>query len=314
MHFTILTATYNRATTLRRTYESICAQGYRDFDWLIIDDGSTDDTRSVVEAWQREGRIHEINYVYKENGGKHTAWRLGLEHAKGPYLTEIDSDDELVPEALDIFARHWRALEARTDYERFFEIRALCNKADGTPLSPQRFPEDAWVSTYLDAIFLHRIYFEQAASWHLARLKDGAPVPATFLYDDKSKSFTEGVRWGRAARKYKTLFINEVVRIYHLDGGNSICRSNDLKRFYRDIVGDKYFIEENIDYFRQWPWFFLRSMLRFTSNSLIVGHGLGEQYTHWENAPSRLLYLSTLPAGVLVYAGKKALLRMGLYR
>jgi len=80
--FTIFTATYNRAHLLTRLYESICHLNGSDFEWLIVDDGSIDDTESVVKAFQEEANFR-INYVKKENGGKHTAINTGVAEAKG---------------------------------------------------------------------------------------------------------------------------------------------------------------------------------------------------------------------------------------
>lgn len=70
---TVFTPAYNRAHTLPRTYESLCQQDCKDFIWLIVDDGSTDETADLVKGWQKEKNGFEIQYIYKENGGMHTA-------------------------------------------------------------------------------------------------------------------------------------------------------------------------------------------------------------------------------------------------
>ena len=95
MKFTVFTPAYNRANGLRILYESLRKQDNWDFEWLIIDDGSTDDTASVVDAFKSD--LFPIRYVYKENGGKHTAYNLALNHAEGEFLFCVDSDD-FVPE------------------------------------------------------------------------------------------------------------------------------------------------------------------------------------------------------------------------
>ena len=76
---TVFTPAFNRAHTLVRTYESLCRQTCQDFCWLVVDDGSTDNTRQLVEGWIEEGRI-PVRYIYKENGGLHTAYNLSLIH------------------------------------------------------------------------------------------------------------------------------------------------------------------------------------------------------------------------------------------
>ena len=96
MRQTIFTPTYNRADTLPRLYESIKNQEFKDFCWLIIDDGSQDNTEAIVDGFIKEGVLN-ITYVKKENGGKHTAQRMAYDIAKTPYITEVDSDDALLP-------------------------------------------------------------------------------------------------------------------------------------------------------------------------------------------------------------------------
>ena len=81
---TVLTPTYNRAKYLPKCYESLCSQTKSDFEWLIIDDGSTDDTEKVVNAWISDcHRRFDIVYVKKENGGKHTAINYSAEYIRG---------------------------------------------------------------------------------------------------------------------------------------------------------------------------------------------------------------------------------------
>ena len=77
---TIFTPAYNRAHTITRTYESLCKQNCKDFIWLIVDDGSTDNTAALVKSWQEIDNGFEIRYVYKKNGGMHTAHNVAYEN------------------------------------------------------------------------------------------------------------------------------------------------------------------------------------------------------------------------------------------
>jgi len=96
---TVFTPAYNRANMLERLYRSLCDQTCDDFEWLIIDDGSTDDTASVIQSFIGEEKIH-IRYYKKENGGKHTAHNLALELAAGEWFLCVDSDDLLTADAV----------------------------------------------------------------------------------------------------------------------------------------------------------------------------------------------------------------------
>jgi len=99
--FTIFTATFNRAGTLTRVYEGLCSQTYRDFEWLIIDDGSTDATGEMVSRWRGEATF-SIRYYWQENRGKHVAHNVALEKAQGEFFIVLDSDDSIVPDALSV--------------------------------------------------------------------------------------------------------------------------------------------------------------------------------------------------------------------
>lgn len=99
MRFTVFTPSYNRADLLPRLYHSLLAQTCFDFEWLIVDDGSADDTPQVVNAFTGEGHF-PVRYLRKENGGKHTAHNLALQEARGDWFWCVDSDDLLAPSAI----------------------------------------------------------------------------------------------------------------------------------------------------------------------------------------------------------------------
>lgn len=104
---TIFTPTYNRSHTLSRTYESLLAQDCKDFIWLIVDDGSTDDTKSLVEKWMSVDNGFEIQYIYKKNGGMHTAHNTAYENIKTELNVCIDSDDCMAENAVDLILKKW---------------------------------------------------------------------------------------------------------------------------------------------------------------------------------------------------------------
>lgn len=104
---TIFTPAYNRAHTLPRTYESLCRQSCKDFIWLIVDDGSTDNTAALVQQWQSRDNGFEIQYIYKENGGMHTAHNAAYANIHTELNTCIDSDDMLADGAVEKILNKW---------------------------------------------------------------------------------------------------------------------------------------------------------------------------------------------------------------
>lgn len=112
---TIITATYNRADCLLACWESLKQQSCMDFQWLIIDDGSSDNTSKIVQEFQKEMPNMSIDYVYKSNGGKHTALNKSHKYIKGKYIVILDSDDRFTPDAVELILTTWKRYENQSD-------------------------------------------------------------------------------------------------------------------------------------------------------------------------------------------------------
>src|SRR5690606_35774747 len=95
---TVFTPTYNRAHLLPRLYESLCRQTSKDFLWLVIDDGSVDNTKEIVQSWIKENII-QIEYHFKENGGMHTGHNMAIKNIKTELCMCVDSDDYLLDDS-----------------------------------------------------------------------------------------------------------------------------------------------------------------------------------------------------------------------
>ncbi|MCI8660514.1 MAG: glycosyltransferase family 2 protein [Lachnospiraceae bacterium] len=105
MIVTILTPTYNRGTILEQLYDSLCRQSDKDFEWLIVDDGSTDHTKELCENWCQKADF-QVRYVWQKNGGKHRALNRGIPLAQAPFIYIIDSDDYLTDNAME-YIKKW---------------------------------------------------------------------------------------------------------------------------------------------------------------------------------------------------------------
>ena len=104
---TVFTPAYNRADLLGRCFESMKRQTRKDFIWMIIDDGSRDNTRQVVESWLREPLDFELQYHYKENGGLHTAYNEAIARIDTELCVCIDSDDFMPDDAVEKILAFW---------------------------------------------------------------------------------------------------------------------------------------------------------------------------------------------------------------
>ncbi|GHT05292.1 hypothetical protein FACS189423_09250 [Bacteroidia bacterium] len=124
---TVFTPTYNRAYTLTTLYESLIRQDFQDFEWLIVDDGSTDDTADLVESFERTN--FPIRYYRQENQGKHVAINKGVQLAKGELFFIVDSDDHVPPDAL---AKIWHWYETIKDNPDFAGVSGWRCYPDGS--------------------------------------------------------------------------------------------------------------------------------------------------------------------------------------
>lgn len=105
---TIFTPAYNRGYIINQCFESLCRQTCKDFVWLVIDDGSTDNTADLIKTWQQQENGFEIKYIYKENGGMHTAHNVAYENIDTELNVCIDSDDYMPDDAVEKIVSFWK--------------------------------------------------------------------------------------------------------------------------------------------------------------------------------------------------------------
>lgn len=105
---TVFTPAYNRADLLTRCYESMCKQTNKNFIWMIVDDGSTDNTREISESWLKNTKDFQVIYIYKENGGLHTAYNTAIANIDTELCVCIDSDDFMPDNAVELILDFWK--------------------------------------------------------------------------------------------------------------------------------------------------------------------------------------------------------------
>lgn len=111
MFLSIVTPTFNRGYILGVCYQSLLAQTCKDFEWIVVDDGSSDNTEELVQTFIAENKL-DIKYVKQENGGKHIAHNTGAEHAQGEMFLCLDSDDQLTENAVEFAKGYWQENKA----------------------------------------------------------------------------------------------------------------------------------------------------------------------------------------------------------
>jgi glycosyltransferase involved in cell wall biosynthesis len=291
--FTVFTATYNRGYTLHRVYDSLKAQTYRNFEWLVIDDGSTENIREIVEKWQQEN-LFPIRYLYKENGGKHTAFNRGVQEAKGELFLNLDSDDSCVPEALEKFKYHWDSIPVEQK-DKFSAVTCLCQDQHGN-LVGDRFPFDVIDSDSLEIYYRYQVTGEK---WGFHRTEVLKEFP--FPEEIKKTYMPESLVWNRISRKYKTRYVNEILRTFWIEeisqghGGNP-GRNSVGRRLAHLAV-----LNEEIDWLTVNPWLFVRSAINYSRNCFHLGIWPWKQWQALDTTAGKILWAIALPWGYLAY-------------
>lgn len=143
---TIFTPAYNRAHTLPRTYQSLLVQDCKDFIWLVVDDGSSDNTADLVKGWQKENNGFEIRYIFKENGGMHTAHNVAYANIDTELNVCVDSDDALSKGAVKKILSKWQAVKD----DGYAGIIALDANMETGEVIGDRFPSEMTETTVVN--------------------------------------------------------------------------------------------------------------------------------------------------------------------
>lgn len=222
MELTILTPTYNRAHCLSNLYESLLNQTSKEFEWVIVDDGSVDDTEHLVSEFQLSAPF-PISYIKKENGGKHTALNLGIKHINNDLTFIVDSDDELTFDAVQTILDTYKKYKNTPDLCGYSFLRAFPDgKINGKP-----FKEDGWITNLIEA----RINSDDASSDKAEIYYTDVLREYPFPEYPGEKFLGEDIVWIRIAKKYKMVHINKVIYVgQYLDEGlTSKRREHNIK-------------------------------------------------------------------------------------
>lgn len=212
---TIFTPTYNRSHLLPRLYESLLRQTSNDFEWMIVDDGSTDNTAEIVASWSAECEKFAIRYIRQKNQGKHIAINTGASVANGEWFLVVDSDDYLKNDAVETILL--RVLEVRdnADYCGVTVLRVYENGeiVGGNVSAGYRFDSD-----YFSYRHIEKITGDRAEVFRTAYLRK-YPFPK---YEGE-KFMNESVLCYRMAYDYKCLFTDDRLYVceYQKDGLSS---------------------------------------------------------------------------------------------
>jgi glycosyltransferase involved in cell wall biosynthesis len=233
--FTVFTPAYNLAHTLPRLYESLKNQTYKDFEWLIIDDESSDDTEELVRPWLAESEF-PVRYIKQKNAGKHVSANRAADLAAGELIGTLDADDWYAPSALERFLHHWESIP-EDDRDKFVGVVGLCaDPAGGLVGDP--FPEPVMDSDFFEMAFEYGVEGDKAG---VGRTE----ISREFKFPELERGWVpEAIVYNRIARRYKARFFNEVVMFKDYQpegmsafGGVARAKSPRTARlYYRELI------------------------------------------------------------------------------
>ena len=231
MKITVFTPTYNRGYIIENLYKSLQRQSFVDFEWLVVDDGSNDNTEELFNKWIKEDNNFKIRYYKKENGGKHRAINYALDKAKGELFFTVDSDDYLTDDALEKINK-W---ELGLDKEKKFAGIVANIGFENNKTINNFFKEE-----YLDLDLLQRYTYMEDGK----KVLDGerayifyTEIHKLYKYPEiKGEKFmTEAVVWNRMANDgYLVRYFNDIIWIFEYledvltKSGNKLFLNNHI--------------------------------------------------------------------------------------
>lgn len=199
MFITVFTPTYNRRYTLPSLYNSLCRQTVKDFEWVIVDDGSTDDTKALIDSWIEENII-TIRYFLQANSGKPMAHNKGVLEAAGEMFVCVDSDDYLRSDAVEVLKNNWDVNSG------FIGMLACRQRIDGTPIT--KF-DDRIISSQLG-----RAYRQHLLSGDTMLIyKTDIIRKYKFPFIEGEKFIPEGYLYNKLDQEGELLFLKEYLYI-----------------------------------------------------------------------------------------------------
>lgn len=217
----VLTPAYERAATLPRLYESLVRQSFRDFEWIVVDDGSRDETGELVRGWV-DSAPFAIDYRWQENRGKNVAVNRAVETARGKFCAVMDSDDWYAPEALHCMLSCWESIPAARR-EEFANVEGLCADPEGEVIG-DRFPADVFDSNVFEVEFRHGVSGDKVGMYRRDILRE-FPFP-----EDLGWYVSEGLVWNRIAARWSSRFVNQVWGYKEYLAGGITDRNEELHR------------------------------------------------------------------------------------
>ncbi|WHY86071.1 glycosyltransferase family 2 protein [Neobacillus novalis] len=296
---TIFTPTYNRRNILKNCYKSLCNQTNKNFIWLIVDDGSKDNTEELVENWIREKKV-EIKYIKQKNSGKHVAHNTAVNFCGTDIFVCVDSDDYLTKDAVEVIYENWDKVESDSQLSGIIALKSYSTgKLVGT-----RMPENINICSLFDLYSKHKFKGDTMLIYKTSILKN-----YLFPVFKDEKFVTEAVIYDQIDQSFKMLLLDRVLYICeYLEDGYS----KNLKNVHRaNPKAYIYFLNQRIKFAKSTKEKYIAISYYLAGNWIIRNKNI------IKNSDQKILYTLAIPKATIIFIKpliKNLLIKLGVIR
>ena len=282
---TVFTPTYNRAYTLHKCYQSLKRQTNKDFKWLIIDDGSTDNTKELVESWIKEKNDFEIKYIYQKNQGMHGAHNTAYENIDTEINVCIDSDDYMPDDAVEKINNNWIKIR---ENNKISGMAGLDSYENGEIIG-SKFPSELKQSSLFNFYYNLKISGDKKLVYRTELIKKN-PYP---IFEGE-KYVGLAYKYYKLDEKYELALMNEVLCIVeYMEDGSS---KNMFTQYIRSPKGWCFYRVENLKLSNTSIKFKFKQCIHYVSSSIMAKN---KRFVN--ESPNKLLTILAIPFGITLY-------------
>ena len=284
---TVLTPTFNREGVLRSLWDSLQKQTVKDFEWLVVDDGSTDGTKNLITQLQEKSDF-PIRYIYKSNGGKHTALNVGIQTICSELTFIVDSDDCVTDDAVESILKIHKKYRSQNNIGGYAFLRAF---PDGK-VNGKKFDVDEKIGSYIDV----RVNGDDTGADKAEVFKTHCLKEFPFPEYPNEKFLGEDLVWVRMARKYEMVHINKAIYVgnYLEDGLTNNRRKHNIASPVGCMHRAEEFMESDLK---------TRYRIKGGLQYIVYGRFAGVKVVNLiRKSRHKILATVCIPGGLLLYA------------
>ena len=305
---TIFTPTYNRASLIHRVYECLFKQEDKRFIWIVVNDGSNDNTEDVMLSILKRNEL-PILFISKSNEGKHSAFEVAFDETRTEYFMCMDDDDIYNSKAVKTFLKEWDRIKEEGKLEEIGAIRTITHEENGNVVSKKPFDMTRLGTrkdqTTLESNYIYHEGYENWTCYRTSALRSVDLFRKDYWMHDQHKFFSESIWQGRFARKYKCRYYFVVLREYRHDTETSIIRSSKNRQHYVDMfINHKIILDEQLDYICKSPKIFIQDVAIVCILRSKLGISLSELLHHTRSILLKTCYVLIAPFASLVRTPK----------